>query len=201
MAKVLAYNTPAMGHLFPTSVLLAELRDRGHDIALRTLLTGVRVGRELGFATTAVDPRIEAMPLDDGKATNPEDALRRALDTFARRAGYEVDDLRRAIDQVSPDVLIVDANCWGAAATAEASGLPWLSFWPFLPYLQSKATPPYGPGLRPLPGVAGRIRDAALRPQLTGVFDNAMLGRSTGYAKRSAFHRSARPTITCAGHR
>jgi UDP:flavonoid glycosyltransferase YjiC (YdhE family) len=176
MAKILAYNTPAMGHLFPTSVLLTELRKRGHDITLRTLRAGVDLGRDLGFATAAVDPRIEAMPLDDWQTTDPEEALRRALGTFARRAEYEVDDLRKAIDEVSPDVLVVDANCWGAATAAEASGLPWLSFWAFLPYLHSNAAPPYGPGLRPLPGVAGRIRDAALRPQLTGVFDNAMLG-------------------------
>ena len=45
-----------MGHLFPTSVLLTELRDRGHDIALRTLAAGVGIGRDLGFATEAVDP-------------------------------------------------------------------------------------------------------------------------------------------------
>nr|WP_296064597.1 nucleotide disphospho-sugar-binding domain-containing protein [uncultured Actinoplanes sp.] len=176
MAKVLAYNTPAMGHLFPTSVLLTELRNRGHDIALRTLAAGVELGRGLGFDTAAVDPQIEAMPLDDWQATDPEDALRRALGTFARRAEYEVDDLRKAIDEVRPDVLIVDANCWGAAAVAEASGLPWLSFWAFLPYLRSKAAPPYGPGLRPWPGIAGRIRDALLRSRVSGVFDEAMLG-------------------------
>jgi MGT family glycosyltransferase len=175
MAKILAYNTPAMGHLFPTSVLLTELRNRGHDIALRTLAAGVGLGRDLGFATEAVDPRIEADPLDDWKATDPEDALRRALDTFARRATLEVDDLRQAIDEVGPDVLIVDANCWGAAAVAEASGLPWMSFWAFLPYLRSEATPPWGPGLRPLPGEAGRVRDAQERSRMSGVFGEAML--------------------------
>ena len=70
------------------------------------------------------NPCIEDMPLDDWKATNPKAALRRALDVFARRAEYEVDDLRNAIANISPDVVIVDANCWGAAAVAEASGLP-----------------------------------------------------------------------------
>jgi MGT family glycosyltransferase len=176
VAQVLAYQTPAMGHLFPTSVLLTELRDRGHDITLRTLATGVEIGRDMGFATEAVDPRIEDMPLDDWKATNPKAALRRALDVFARRAEYEVDDLRRAIDNVSPDVLIVDANCWGAAAVAEASGLPWVSFWAFLPYLRSRGVPPWGPGLRPWPGTVGRVRDALVRPRVSGVFNKALLG-------------------------
>jgi MGT family glycosyltransferase len=175
VAKILAYQTPAMGHLFPTSVLLSELRGRGHDIALRTLAAGVDTGRELGFATEAVDPRIEAMPLDDWKAKNPEDALQRAVNTFGRRAAYEVDDLRKAIEDESPDVVIADANCWGATAVAEASGLPWLSFWAFIPYLRSRGVPPWGPGLKPLPGVIGRVRDALLRPKLS-VFTMAMLG-------------------------
>src|SRR5690242_4748658 len=56
VATILAYTTPAMGHLFPMSALLTELRDRGHDIALRTLAAGVETGLGLGFATAAVDP-------------------------------------------------------------------------------------------------------------------------------------------------
>ncbi|WP_433288863.1 glycosyltransferase [Pseudonocardia sp. CA-142604] len=165
-----------MGHLFPTSVLLAELRDRRHDITLRTLAAGVEIGREMGFATEAVDPRIESTPLDDWKATNPKAALRRALDVFATRAEYEVDDLRNAIANVTPDVVIVDANCWGAAAVAEASGLPWASFYAFLPYLRSRGVPPWGPGLRPWPGMVGRVRDALVRPRASGAFNKAMLG-------------------------
>ena len=163
MARVLAYQTPAMGHFFPISVLLAELRNRGHDIALRTLAAGVNAGRDMGFDTEPVDPRIEEMPLDDAGAATPQEALSRVRDTFARRADYEVPDLTEAINDVRPDVLIVDPNCWGASALAEASGLPWLSFWAFLPYLRSRGVPPWGPGLRPWPGPVGRLRDALLR--------------------------------------
>jgi MGT family glycosyltransferase len=165
-----------MGHLFPTSVLLAELADRRHEIALRTLAAGVGLGREMGFATEAVDPRIEAMVLDDWAAANPRAALRRALEVFAGRAEYEVDDLRAAIADVSPDVVIVDANCWGAAAVAEASGLPWASFYAFLPYLRSRGVPPWGPGLRPWPGVVGRVRDAVVRRRVGGAFDAVIRG-------------------------
>jgi MGT family glycosyltransferase len=178
VATILTYTTPAMGHLFPISVLLSELRNRGHDIALRTLAAGVETGRGLGFDTAAVDPRIEALPLDDADAPNPKVALQRALHVFARHAEFEVSDLTVAIDEVDPDVVIVDANCWGAAAAAEASGLPWLSFWPFIPYLRSRGVPPWGPGLRPWPGLAGRVRDALLRPTLTGAFDKLMVGTS-----------------------
>jgi hypothetical protein len=89
VATVLAYTTPAMGHLFPMSALLTELRDRGHDIALRTLAAGVETGLGLGFATAAVDPRIEAITLGDADAPNTQVALKHALSAFARHAEYE----------------------------------------------------------------------------------------------------------------
>lgn len=158
-----------MGHFFPISVLLTELHNRGHDIALRTLAAGVDAGLGMGFATAPVDPRIESMPLDDGVAADPQEALLRVRDLFARRAEYEVPDLTKAIDDVRPDVLIVDPNCWGASAVAEASGLPWLSFWAFLPYQRSQGVPPWGPGLRPWPGPVGRLRDARLRRKFTAL--------------------------------
>jgi MGT family glycosyltransferase len=123
----------------------------------------------MGFDTAPVDPRIEAMPLDDGGAANPQEALLRVRSLFARRAEFEVPDLTKAIDDVRPDVLIVDPNCWGAYAVAEASGLPWASFWAFLPYLRSQGVPPWGPGLRPWPGPVGRLRDALLRRKFTAI--------------------------------
>jgi len=175
VATVLAYTTPAMGHLFPISALLRELHARGHHIALRTLAAGVETGLELGFATAAVDPRIEAITLGDADAPTRSVALRQALTAFARHAEYEVTDLVAANYEVGPDVVIVDANCWGAAAAAEASGLPWVTFWPFIPYLRSRGVPPWGPGLRPWPGAIGRIRDALLRPRVSGVLDDAMV--------------------------
>ena len=36
------------------------------------------------------------------------------------RAALEVADLRAAIDAVGPDVVVIDTNCWGAPAVAEA---------------------------------------------------------------------------------
>jgi UDP:flavonoid glycosyltransferase YjiC (YdhE family) len=68
MATILAYTSPALGHLLPISALLAELSGRGHTVHLRTLSTGVGVGHRLGFTTDAIDPRIEGIELDDWKA-------------------------------------------------------------------------------------------------------------------------------------
>jgi MGT family glycosyltransferase len=177
MATILAYTAPALGHLYPICALLIELRDRGHNIELRTMQAGVGTGRELGFATHAIDPRIEAIRRHDEKAPNLRAGLKRAFETFAERAELEVGDFSAAIADVRPDVLIVDSNCGGAATVADVSDIPWLSFWPHIPYLRSRGVPPLGPGLRPWPGVLGRMRDGALRPLVTGFVERPMLPR------------------------
>jgi MGT family glycosyltransferase len=175
MATILAYTSPALGHLFPISALLSELAGRGHHIHLRTLSTGVEIGRKLGFITDAIDERIEAIVHDDWKAPNPRAALKRALDVFCRRAVYEVGDLADAIARARPDALIVDVNCWGALSVADAGDIPWLCFAPYIPFLRARGVPPFGPGLKPLHGVLGQVRDAAVRPVLTGILERAML--------------------------
>jgi MGT family glycosyltransferase len=175
MATILAYTSPAMGNLYPILALLTELHQRGHRIVLRTLTEGVPVGSELAFDSSAVDPRIEAVAMTDWMAPNSRAAITTAFNVFAKRAAYEVDDLRAAIASEEPDVVIIDSNCWGAPAAAEASALPWASFWSYPPFLKSRSVPPFGPGLRPWPGLLGRLRDEALRPIVTGLLEKAMV--------------------------
>ncbi|MGA8253845.1 MAG: glycosyltransferase, partial [Mycobacterium sp.] len=177
MAVILAYGSPALGHLFPLGALLRELAGRGHQIHLRTLASEVEAMRGAGFHAEAVDPRIEAIAGRDWLARNAFEVLKTTLDVLCRRAVIEVDDLRRAIAHLRPDVIIVDANCWGAMSMAEASAVRWLVFSPFTPYLRSLAAPPFGPGLRPLPGVAGTVRDASMRPIVSCLFDRRIVPR------------------------
>jgi MGT family glycosyltransferase len=175
VATILAYTSPALGHLLPMSALLSELSGRGHRVHVRTLSSGVPTGRRFGFHTEAIDARIEAVTMEDWRAPNVLAALRVSIGVFCRRAAYEIDDLRRALAQVQPEALIIDVNCWGAQSVADAAGIPWLVFSPYTPFLSSRGVPPFGPGLKPLPGVMGRIRDSALRPVLTGLLERTML--------------------------
>jgi UDP:flavonoid glycosyltransferase YjiC (YdhE family) len=175
MATILAYTSPALGHLLPISALLAELSGRGHTVHLRTLSTGVGVGHRLGFTTDAIAPRIEGIELDDWKATNPPAALKLSVAAFGRRAVYEVADLADAVGRVNPDALLVDVNCWGALSAAEAGDIRWACFSPYTPPLRSPGVPPFGLGLRPLPGVLGRVRDAAVRTVVIGALERVML--------------------------
>jgi MGT family glycosyltransferase len=174
MATILAYTSPALGHLLPISALLSELSRRGHTVHVRTLSSGVATGQRLGFATDVIDPRIEEIQHDDWKATNPRAALKLSVAVFGRRAVDEVPDLANAVARVHPDGLLVDVNCWGALSAAEAGDIPWTCFSPYTPPLRSRGVPPFGLGLRPLPGVLGRIRDAAVRTVVTMSIERVM---------------------------
>jgi MGT family glycosyltransferase len=168
MARVLAYTSPARGHLYPVTPILDELRRRGHEIALRTLASQVEPMRSRGFDAAPIDPAIERIEHDDYRARTPLGAQKRAMRVFGRRAEHEASDLRRAIAAAQPDVVVVDIATWGAMAAAEAWGGPWASWCPYPLPLPSRYAPPFGPGLRPARGPIGRWRDAVLRPLVFG---------------------------------
>lgn len=176
VATILAYTSPALGNLLPIAALLAELKARGHRIVLRTHRAGLAATADLGFESAPVDPRIEADEMTDWTAPTARAALRTAFEVFGRRATAEIGDLRIAIAEAGADALIVDPNCWGASAVADAQELAWASFWPFPPFLRSPGVPPFGPGLRPRGGRTGRVRDALLRPMVSGPIERTMLG-------------------------
>ncbi len=203
MATILAYTSPALGNLYPMCALLSALRERGHRIVLRTLARGVATGRQLGFDTAPIDQRIESIEMTDWKAANGREALRVAFEVFGARAPLEVEDLFDALTAEAPDALLVDPNTLGAAAAAEASGLPWATFYPYTPLLSSPGTPPFGPGMRPWAGPLGRIRDSMLRPLVMSAVNRAMVEpvnevrASVGLAKvRSAEDFLRRPPLT-----
>lgn len=175
--KLLAYTSPALGHLFPAMPILLEMRARGHQVSLRTISSHVEQVRSFGLDASPVSAAVEAIALDDWrKRSRPTRALR-SLHVFATRAPQEISDLERAIEDVRPDALLLDCIAWGACAVAEASGLPWATFVPFPIPLPSSELPPPGLGLRPASHVTGRMRDAALRFTVKQVMDSAILPR------------------------
>jgi UDP:flavonoid glycosyltransferase YjiC (YdhE family) len=173
--KVLAYTSPARGHLYPVVPILLELQRRGHEIALRTLASQVESTSILGIDVGPVSERIERIDLDDYRGRSQTAKGRLALATFAARAEHEAPDLRAAIDRHDPDVLLVDFNCWGAATVAEASGRPWAMYAPYLLPLPSRHIPPFGLGLRPIGGPLGRARNTLIGSIGRAVLDRAVM--------------------------
>ena len=177
MARVLAYTSPARGHLFPVTAILDELLRRGHEVALRTLASQVGLMQARGFDAAPIDPAIERIGHDDYRARTPLGAQKRAMRVFCARAERDAGDLRRAIDEVGPDALLVDINAWGALAVAEAWGGAWAAWCPYPLPLPSGDAPPFGPGLRPARGPLGRLRDAALTPIVFGSLERLVTPR------------------------
>jgi len=101
-------------------------------------------------------------------------AQKRAMRTFGQRAEHDDRDLRRAIDEVSPDAVLVDVNAWGALAAAERWGGPWASWCPYPLPVPSADTPPFGLGLAPARGPLGRMRDRLLRPLTLGALERTV---------------------------
>ncbi len=165
--KVLAYTSPARGHLYPLVPIIDELAQRGHTVALRTLASQVPSMQDRGFAAAPISPLIEEIEHDDYLARSPVGKMKRGMATFGRRAEPEVEDMRAAIDDETPDAILVDAMSWGATAVAEAWGGPWAQWFPYPMPLSSPDAPPFGPGLKPPAGPVDRLRDRVLRPLLT----------------------------------
>jgi UDP:flavonoid glycosyltransferase YjiC (YdhE family) len=175
--KILAYTSPARGHLYPLTPIIAKLADRGHNVTLYSLASELGPYAELGIDAHPIDPRIEALEHDDYKARSPRKALIRGLSTFCDRAPLDAEDLHRAIAAHEPDVLLIDTSSYGACFVAEASGMPWATFTPFLLPLPSGEVPPFGRGsdtTRPQP--AALAVEAVRQLQLADVISPGRRG-------------------------
>lgn len=201
MATILAYTSPARGHLFPLLPTLLELRDRGHAIHVRTLAGEVGAVQALGLEASAIAPGVAARLLDDWKAGSPPQALLRTLTAWLDRASGEVEDLGDALANVRADLLVVDVNSWGALAAAEASGLPFAVFAPYFMNLRLPGRPPLGLGLRPATGWFGRLRDGLIWTVLGWVASRHVRGLNALRARLRLPALSGLDQLTAPAHR
>jgi UDP:flavonoid glycosyltransferase YjiC (YdhE family) len=160
--RVLAYTSPARGHLNPMMGPLLELASRGAEVHVRTLASEVAAVRAAGIGCEPIDPRIEAIEMDDHGARSQVAAGEKAFAVWAERSRLEVGDFEAALAAVAPDLALVDTTTYGAKAVAEREQLPWAESRPFLLEDPAPGVPPFGFGLRPMRSPLGRIRDGAL---------------------------------------
>lgn len=173
MARVLVYTVPGSGHSFPPVATALALAERGHEVSVRTASASVEAIRRLGLSAAPMDPRIEAIALEDWRRRTSIGALISACGTFARRAEFEVPDLQGAIEDVRPDLIWVDTNATGAAVVAEASGVPWAHYMPHPHPGPAPGVPVFGPGFAPSTSPLASLRDSAmtsLKPLAFGSF-------------------------------
>jgi UDP:flavonoid glycosyltransferase YjiC (YdhE family) len=175
MSRFLVYVSPAVGHTLPLVPGLLELERRGHDVHVVTMPGLVDVLEDAGLEASAVDRTVTDVPVTDYLADGDADRLRSGQVDLIERGRYDGPDLARAIETHSPDVVLVDVNAYGARTVAEASGLPWAILLPSVLPMKGAGIPAYGPGLRPLRGPLGWVRDRVLWKVMEKVFGKALL--------------------------
>jgi UDP:flavonoid glycosyltransferase YjiC (YdhE family) len=160
--KVLAYTSPARGHLTPMMGPLLELRRRGAEVHVRTLAAGVDNVRAAGIEAEPIAAAIEEVAHDDHEARVQLTSGARSFRTLRRRAKHEVPDFEAALAAVGPDLVLVDSTTFGAKAVAEREGLRWAVSQPSFIEGPAADGTPFGLGLRPMGGVVGPLRDRGL---------------------------------------
>jgi len=175
MARILAYTSPALGHVFPLVPGLLELQRRGHVVHVRTVPAALPHLASAGLDASPVDPRVLEVEVTDYRAHTKKDRLVSGLSDVMQRAVVDGPDLDAAIAEHRPDLLIVDANAYGALTRAEVSGLPWALALPSLLPLRGRGIPPYSLGLRPARTPLGHLRDAVFWPLVERAYGRSML--------------------------
>lgn len=175
MARILAFSSPAPGHLLPLAPGLKALAERGHEVHLVADPHGLGLVADLGLATTELDPRIAAIRVDDHLAKPGLDRVSRGIQRLMERGPYEREQIAQLVEAWEPDALVVDFNANGASTYAAASGLPWAFSFPTLIPIPEPGIPPFGLGLRRMGGPLGRLRDAVLTRIVMGSYNKAIL--------------------------
>jgi len=168
MAKFLAYIEPVAGRLYPLIPTLQELARRGHHVTVRTGVIQSQLLKSIDIESDVLSPELAGFEPKDWQARTRFGALIAALNQFGRRAQPQRIDLDDAISTHHPDVVILDETSWGAAAAAEASGLPWAFSVPSPVPIPSADAPPFGLGLTPRHDAIGQLRDRLAAPLTLG---------------------------------
>ncbi|HET8814141.1 MAG TPA: nucleotide disphospho-sugar-binding domain-containing protein [Solirubrobacterales bacterium] len=127
--------------------------------------------RARGFEAAPIAAEVEALAMDDWRASTYAGAAVKAIRTLSARAPHDSRDLLQAVQEARPDALIVDVLAWGALSAAERWGGPWTCSCPFPLPVPSREGPPVGPGFAPARGLVGRLRDRFFQALFTASFE------------------------------
>lgn len=180
MAHYLAYVDAVPGRLYPLVPTLLELVRRGHRVTVKAGIDDVERLRAAGLHAQSLAAPIERFEPDDWQARTRFGALMSGLRQFGERAHSQADDLAATIQADPVDALLIDEGSWGAAAAAEASGLPWAYSIVSPVPLTSRDAPPFGLGLRPRVDRLGRLRDRVARRLTLGALEHVVAGELNG---------------------
>jgi MGT family glycosyltransferase len=116
-----------------------------------------------------------SMLIQDWDARTPQQALRAAVaGVMTGPAGLFADDVRAELGRRSADVVVANIFLLGAQLGAQAEGVPVAVLIPNLFAIPGWGIPPIGPGLSPMRGPVGRVRDAVIGKMTVRLFDSGL---------------------------
>jgi MGT family glycosyltransferase len=158
------------GNVPPELAAVRRLVERGHvvtvfaddSVADDVRATGAMLRRWM-HAPNRPDRRPEHDPARDWECRYPWQLVSRLTNTlFVGPAPRYAQDVRAAITETRPDLVVTSMFCLGGMVAAEAAGVPFDVLLPNIYLLPAPGLPPFGLGLQPARGALGRLRDAAL---------------------------------------
>jgi MGT family glycosyltransferase len=177
------------GNVPPELRAVNHLVERGHSVtvlaedsvAAEVRATGARL-RPWVQAPNRPDRRPENDPVRDWECRYPWQLVERLAETLlVGPAPAYAHDVRNAIEDTHPQLVICSMFCLGGMVAAEAAGLPFDVLFPNIYPLPAEGLPPFGIGLQPARGTVGRLRDRALNAIIERLWD------SNGLARLNAF--------------
>jgi UDP:flavonoid glycosyltransferase YjiC (YdhE family) len=167
--RVLVATTNIAAHAAGPLPLVRRLVQRGHEVRWYA-------GAAYEDAITSVGAtRIPVEHARDISGDNPFEAfpelrglngVRQIREAFARMfiglAPGQVQDLQEALVDYPADVVISDPLLFAAGFVAELGGPPWATISDSMLAMPSRDTAPFGPGIPPLSGPLGRLRNRLL---------------------------------------
>jgi MGT family glycosyltransferase len=158
------------GNVPPELSAVRRLVERGHavtvlgedSVASEVRATGARL-RPWVQAPNRPDRRPENDPARDWECRYPWQLIERLVATlFVGPAPGYAHDVRDAILDTRPDLVICSMFCMGGMVAAESAGIPFDVLLPNIYLLPADGMPPFGIGLHPARGAVGRLRDRVL---------------------------------------
>lgn len=166
MARFLFASIPVPAHTTNPMPFAARLLERGHEVYWyagrvfheRIAALGaipVPYAAATDFGGREID---EAFPEFAGRG-GPRVIGEAFAKVFVGEAARRVADLRPVLDEHRIDAMLQDGLMYGVGMLGELTGVPHATFGDGpLPYLEPD-TPPFGPGLPPMRGPVGRLRN------------------------------------------
>lgn len=166
MARFLFASIPVPAHTTNPMPFAARLIERGHEVLWyagrhfhdRIAALGaipVPYSAATDFGGRELD---EVFPQFAGRG-GPRVIGEAFAEVFIGQAPQRVADLRPVLAGHRIDAMLQDGLMYGVGMLGELTGVPWATFGDGpLPYLEPD-TPPFGPGLLPMRGPVGRLRN------------------------------------------